>query len=264
MHVPIFIKTAIAKVLCARMVGKVVCRLYKNKIPWRGFTIDVSTDQVQPEDKASLYFGLYESAEFRFCNKYVQDNWNVLEIGAGIGAITCLLRKLIGCHGWLRAVEANPGCVEVVRRNLTLNHGTNDRTDIVWAALDYSSPDSLTVPLALGDSHTTSKVEHGKDSILVPRSTLSELLTASPTNGTLCLVADIEGAEAGFILRDPRGLSRFRWLIIEFHQTEFLNRPMSPDDLISLCEEIGFRIIDRYGNVVVLMKASTSSVNDRK
>jgi FkbM family methyltransferase len=255
MRVPIFIKRFIAGFLCHRIVGRIVARAYQDRIPWNGFTINVRGDIVRPQEKASLYFGMYESAEYRFCRKYVQSGWNILELGAGIGVITCLLRALIGRQGWLRTVEANPLCVDTIAENLKQNHGADDETDIIWGALDYSSPHSVEVKLALGASHTHSRIDSAEGTVLVPRLALNELLRGSPSNGTLCLVADIEGAEAGFILLDSETLGKFGWLIMELHETKFQDRLLTAEDLLFHCESIGFQLIDRYGNVVVMTNA---------
>lgn len=235
------------------MTGIFISRLYGSYIPWRGQLVNVSGDYISPELVAALFFGLYESAEFRFCQKYIKAGWNVLELGAGIGAMSAALRKIIGKDGWLRVVEANPALLDNIRRTLAANFSPDDQTEIIWAAVDYTLSAEM-ISFELGPSHIQSRVGYGEQAISVKRSTLKDLLKTSPSGG-LCLVADVEGAEAGFILRDGQNLRRFDWIIAELHDTVFCERSVTVADMILYCEKLGFRLIERYGNVVALNRA---------
>lgn len=62
----------------------------------------------------------YERTEADLARKYLGPDSRVLEIGAGVGFIACLCRRDLG-HLPYAVVEANPGLIDLIARNLDLN-----------------------------------------------------------------------------------------------------------------------------------------------
>jgi len=83
------IKVGIAKILTANLVGQVVAIAYANEIPCRGLRFSTADPQIHPGVKASLFWGLYESAEIRFVNAYLPRSIDVVELGSSIGVVSC-------------------------------------------------------------------------------------------------------------------------------------------------------------------------------
>jgi len=89
MQAMLSLKIAVAKFVTARLIGELVAVAYRNKIPFRGLRFSTADPQIHPRVKASLFWGLYESAEIRFVNAYLPRSIDVVELGSSIGVVSC-------------------------------------------------------------------------------------------------------------------------------------------------------------------------------
>ena len=247
------IKLILAKVLCSNLVGNLIGFFFKNRIPslvFRDLKFDCSSNQISSSVKAQIFFGIYESAEYRFCKKYVPINANVIELGSSIGLISSFLyrnkspKKII-------AVEANPELKPVIASNFILNFVTNYK--IISKAIGLGKSENLW--FSRGSDNTTGVISDKQSlgAIKVECITLSDLIEEENFDNYV-LICDIEGGEVDILQDTGNGLDRCDMMIIEIHRVEREGREYSIDDIVYEIQAKEFKIIDRYGNTFVFSK----------
>lgn len=254
-YIPLNLKSKIAEVICHPAIGNIISLIFKNRIPFQGFIIDTNSVFVTSSIKASILWGIYESAEIRFINQYLRRDLDVVELGGSLGVTACNIRKIINHSAKLVCVEANPNLVDKIQLNLNLNC-QNSNFVIVNKAIDYKGQN--TVSLELGNNNTVAKVVNNRaiDNKVhqVAAVSLSDLLDEYEIDEYV-LVCDIEGAELGIIRHDAVGLSRCRQIIIELHEDSANNERSNIEEMLkTLIDVCAFKLRDRYGRVCVLEK----------
>lgn len=217
-------------------------------------SIATSASGVGPKTAVSVFLGTYEASEVRCVKKYLPTNLPVLELGAGIGVVSShIVRKLHA--GPIVCVEANRGNLELLRQNIATNNRNDVEVQVVTAAIDYSP--SGTVELKFGSGHLDVAVS----SAALGRADLPQSAVKAVTVGQLvdewdsyCIVADIEGAETGFILGTEPAFDRCELLIIELHNSQYHDKEVSIPELVAGLEDRGFALVHRDGSVYVWCK----------
>jgi FkbM family methyltransferase len=227
--------------------------IYRDKIPSGRCVIDTSDPIVTPWVRSLIFWGFYESAELRLVEKYLPATLDVVELGASLGVVSAHIGRRLESGRQLISVEANPALVASLRANIASN-APQVRASVHNNAV-FSGPDRPEfVELAFGDSNLAAWIRQpgdGAQSCRIRTATLSELLAAHGI-GPYALVTDIEGAEAGLLLSEREALASCKLLIAELHDTEWLGRKFSVQDLVRLAiDEVGFVLRDQYRNVFV-------------
>jgi len=247
------LKKAVAKVICHPLVGAGLARILRDNIPNRGCWFHTNSPAVSSRSKAYLFWGLYESAEYRFVHRYLDPDLDTVELGSGMGVISCHIARRLHTGRNLLCVEANPALLALLSANLGRYAG-HVHTTRVHGALDCSQPSGGNVSFAVDSDHLLSRVggAHSNRSIVsAPSISLSHLLKEH-IRGPFQLVMDVEGAEAGLLEFDGASLGECRRVIAELHATTLGGKPYSVEDLRNRFESyLGFRRLDRYGNVFV-------------
>lgn len=247
------IKKLLAKILCHHYVGCSIAILYRNHIPSGGLRFYTGGDVVAPTSKATLFWGLYESAEVRFVRSYLNTERPVVELGSSLGVVSAHIAQRLRPGTPLVCVEANPRLLAYVERNVRTNRPDVDIT-VMGAAIDYTrSVGSMTL-LACGDRTTTSRLASAESSshqtVQVTTTTLADIVRSTAL-GRFTLVADIEGAEAGLFATDVAVLDKCDQLIIELHDTTWSDGRVTVADMTEWIVNMGFSAIARHGNVFV-------------
>ena len=250
------LKSALAALLTRRGVGRAAAAALRDRIPWRGCVIRTDDPAVEPGTKAMLLFRIYESAEARFVTRYLSAGRDVLELGSSVGAMGSLILRKLEPDRRLVAVEANPRLLPLLRRNLA-HHADGRSFAVEHAAVCHPPGDGPAgeVELLLGASLTSrlpvgSEAAQGERAV-VPAARLRDLV-ARHRLSRYSLVCDIEGAEAGLVLREHEALLACEQAVVELHASEHEGVRYSPDELCALfTARHGFRLRDRYGNVAV-------------
>lgn len=97
----------------------------------------------------SIYFDSYEYMVRKVLTKRLRHSTGFLDIGANIGYYSLIASRLMP-SGAVYAVEANPNTLQVLRRNLSLNHCANVEV-FPFAVSDYDGVTDMFVPL--NDTH---------------------------------------------------------------------------------------------------------------
>src|SRR5262249_15314646 len=249
------LKRSIANAICHPLIGGAIGKIARERMVFDRFVIETSSPLITPRTKALLFWGLYESAELRFLNRYLRTDLDVVELGSSIGVISCAIRTRIHPERKLVCVEADPQLASLTRSNLEANR-LSANTSILANAIDYHDQNEWSMSFCAGADNLTGSV--GRMTTGVARTEMTTLASVlhDESIDEFALVSDIEGAEAGIILRDPIALRRCVQIIIELHPTTFEGRPVSAylmrDALISVH---GFSLVAAHGPVFVFEKA---------
>jgi FkbM family methyltransferase len=236
--------------------GRVISRLFNDRIPTHGCTIDMSCPLISPDTKAQLFWGSYERTEIRFALRYLQNDLDVIDLGSSIGMIGSLLARRLRPACRMICVEAHPGLVPVVAANVSRN-APAARFTVLNRAVDYATNSGFSQLMPSVWSHS-GKIGDGEGGIRVKSTTLSEILREQGINEYL-LVADIEGAEAGLLLEDTHALLGCRQMVIELHNTSFRGKWITSEEMARvLAERHGFNLLDNYGAVYAFARPARS------
>ena len=255
---PLKIKTPLARVLCAPPCGRLLAVLFRDRIPCRGLTFVTSSPHVTAGAKAKLFWRLYENTEIRFVSKYLPVGVPVVELGSSIGVLSCFIKKRIGTAARLVCVEAHPEFGQIIAQNLSNNHLLAN-VDIVNTAVSVPGCESVTFttcPDNVSGRIRPDDVGLAGQTVTVAAASLCRIVSEHGLT-QFCLVCDIEGAEATFILGDPGSLAQCSHCIIELHDTTHLGRRVYADELLeALIARAGLSLVDRRGAVCFLRRDS--------
>lgn len=148
-------------------------------------------------------------------------------------------------------VEANPTLVKIIESNFNLNEFVNFRIYNVAITEDKTENTYFNA----GEDNTTGFISTNKNanSILIESKSLSEIVSISGFDN-YSLVCDIEGAETNFILSDKGALERCAFIVIELHDFIFEGSKIEPNQLKVELVNLGFEIVEEYGNVIAAKK----------
>lgn len=243
------LKMNIARALCAPPIGRLIGRIFADRLPFHGAMIDTSFPFVSPITKAQIFWKFYESGEIRFLHRYLRRNLDVVELGSSIGVMASQVLRLQDPQRRLVCVEANATLIEALARNTAV--ARPGRVRIVSSAIAYPEREGAHEHFALGGSTIEGHMTPHKteQSIEVRTTSLSRILSEADV-GDYALISDIEGAEAGILEHDSSALARCRQILIELHPTTIAGRAVSVDDMIDiLVNRQHFRLLDRHGPV---------------
>lgn len=190
--------------------GRLV-ELLGNKVRIDGALVDVSDPLIPTKDKAPLLKRTYERPE-RLLLQALPTQYPVIELGASIGVLACIVNRQLADPTRHIVVEANPELIPILERNRTLN---NARFQIENVALAYNASE---ITFYLADKLVASSLHQNTGRpITVPAKTLSQLVEASGFE-RFSLVCDIEGAELDMVKHDLEVLrARVPYLLLEQH-----------------------------------------------
>ena len=256
-------KILVAKLICHPLIGRLISRVFQDRIPSRVCVILTASDEVLPSIKASIYWGIYESGELRFIQRYLLCNLDVVELGSSLGVVSSHICHKLNPGRRLVCVEANPRMLPLIDKNTHVN-SAGARVEVVHAAIHYSTRRPEHVSFSLGGDNTNSRItgaDTPQTTIQVPVLALSEILQKHQI-GNYTLVCDIEGAESGLINCDARALEHCQQIIIELHASEWGGQQFTIYELQEQFEKVpGFRLRDQHGPVYVFERCPSSSEN---
>lgn len=250
-----FFRKILGKILCSSPVGWLIGIIFRNRIKNGNCTIDTSCDTVLASTKARLFWGVYETAEIDFAKKYLNPDYDVIELGSSIGVLASHVSKIIKHNRKILCIEANQTLLGCLKKNLEFNSGNNN-FEIVNAAIYYGekkfvefsvSPNSL-------DSHVGSNSK-SKKIISVPAITLSEIIKKYSVE-YYTLICDIEGAEKAIFDYDADALKYCKQLHIEMQENEIVgSEVIRINDVINLlATKYNFKVRDNFLGAYVLDK----------
>jgi FkbM family methyltransferase len=192
------------------LIGRLV-EIGGNRVTLDGLTFALDNSLIRTRDKSTVCRGLHEAPELALVRTRLVTALPVIELGGGIGIVSCNINRMLAHPGDHIVVEANPDLIPTLETNRRLNRCLYQ---VRSAALAYG--DEQTV-LAI-DSWATSRVGGGGTRRAVVATTTLAKLVRESGFPQVNLVVDIEGAEADLVEREGALLAqRVRTLILETH-----------------------------------------------
>jgi len=193
-----------------RAIGRRVERR-GNQVTLQGLTFSVDNPLISVREKALIYMGIHEAPEIRLARRHLDARLPLIELGGGIGVLSCMInRNLIRPRDHI-VVEANPELIPTLELNRQRNRC---QFRVMNVALAYDGPE-----IELGiDSLAASRVgAPGQRRVRVPATTLESVVRETGF-ARFNLMVDIEGAEVALVEREGGLLGRrVQVLILETH-----------------------------------------------
>lgn len=164
-----------------------------------------------PHGRELLLDGIYEWKERYAAKHFIRRDLPVVDLGASLGVVSCLLNRRLVYPDRHVAVEANPDVFEMLQKN-------RDHNGCKFEALHRAIGPNGTVNIHYGNGAITGGAfAPAAFSAQVPTITLSEIAATKKLN-QFSLICDIEGAEIELIDSEIEKLkSSVAVIVIEFH-----------------------------------------------
>jgi len=198
--------------------------------------------------KTQIVTGIYESAELRFIEQFLPNDYDVIELGGSLGIVSCYILKKISDDKSVIVVEADQGLAGILAHNLRSNF-PDRKFQIINKAIAYENVNFSPSSTSLSGQAVFSSGSEG-----VARITLAEIVNL--LNKPYSLVCDIEGMEASLFSNEFRSLNLCRAIIVEADGgfSKRMNKVLSPNDLKVLICSKGFTVVGEYGPVFAFEK----------
>jgi FkbM family methyltransferase len=239
------LKLWVAKVVAGNLACHVIGILSGKRIRHQGLWLDARSSDFSPRVRAQMFWGIYEGAETRMIRSLLRDSTTVVELGSSLGITTAHIATVMSPGDRVICVEANPQLVPGLMRGC-LDALRPFRLEVIHAAVaDHCGTTVLAMSPETGSSRVAVPRLH-ESAVEVPALTLKEILHRAGV-AEFDLVADIEGAEATFLLRDPDVLAGCQRAVIELHESVVGSGKVRISDLLAAAIGAGFQIVSRRG-----------------
>ena len=184
--------------------------LLEKKYHTDGLVFDIPKDATRLVDRARFRRDTHELDERDLAKRHIRPDSVVLELGACLGVVSCVINRLLKDGRNQVAVEANPRLIDTLQRN----RDQNGCGFVVEQALISRSSDGT---FYLSDCFVMSSGDVPEGTrIQVPVTTV-EQLEAKHGRKFDTVFMDIQGGEHGFFLENEALLSRVHTVILELH-----------------------------------------------
>lgn len=201
-----------ARLLSYDEVGRWAERL-GNRTRLNGIAIDMDNQLLPEYFKGLIVVDLYEQDERQVILEYLPTDVPVIELGASIGVVSCMVNRRLKAPDKHVVVEANPELIRTLKKNHDIN---GCQFAMIEAAIGYGS-DTVTF-FSNGMSLVGSIYLGGGEKWEVRTRTLQSIAEEASFD-RFTLICDIEGSEIGMIehemdfIREHVGL-----LLMETHE----------------------------------------------
>jgi FkbM family methyltransferase len=208
-----------------------------------GMTYSVESPNITRGHKSTLLFGLHEMEERHLVKAWLPRRFPVIELGGGLGVVSCLANRIIDDPERHMVVEANPLMIPVLERNRSLN---DSKFEVINRAIDYGRETTLLPidPAFVGSN--LAAVGEVSDTVEVRTATVEEIADGAGFE-QFSLIADIEGVEEQVILKEiPKLGERLRFAMFEMHPCILGGEIVG--HLMDVMKQNGFRLLERRGD----------------
>lgn len=178
-----------------------------------GVTLDLNNDALDTRTKRGFFEDSFEKPELDLIDRFI-DGGDVVELGAGIGFVSCYVNDRIGEQDTHVAVEANENLIPTLHENKRLNECTFQVEHAAYA------PEGGIIDFHLQDQYPSGSVrdERGEESSVRVEATTVETLATENDLDEFTLLADIEGSETDLVRSELEFLEQnCRRIVVEFH-----------------------------------------------
>lgn len=225
------------------------------QVLWKGRKTEVRLNQcvfnlsrvTNSSIRIELITDKYESAERRAVVRYVRRNMPVVELGGSMGVVACVTNKLLEIPTAHVVVEANPLAIPQLELNRKLN---GCQFEIVNRAIAYGTS---SVTFSPSSDLAGSSITRAGDQAPVTVDTVGLAdLVRDRGFGRFNLVCDIEGLEYDLVCQEGDVLKKADTVILETHARYIGEEKFGM--MLTKLEELGFRIVEQIGFVLVLQR----------
>ncbi len=186
----------------------------KELIDIKGVTICIGHPVFSKYMKNELRKGMYEKYESNEIEKIIQKGERILEIGAGIGFVTCVMAKNKNVEKIL-SYEAHPELINVIKDTLSRNNVDVNKVEIRNAVLCHDTAQE-TRDFYIHEDFWASSLLPMKDAKLIEKIGIEHFNKVVEDFQPTLIVCDIEGSELE--LFGQSNLTGVRSVFLEIHQ----------------------------------------------
>lgn len=199
--------------------------------------------------------GTYEYGERTALGGVFNPDLPLIECGASIGVLACLVNRRLRHPEAHVAIEANPSLLPLLERHRTLNGA---RFEILPAAVAYGAAE---VEFAVSGDSLASSLQGDGRRVRVPAVTLGGVAEQHGF-ARFGLVCDIEGAEMEILRHDEATLvERAAWVVMESHQ-DAAGRDLA-GDVVAWFTSRGFRHVSSTHTVHAFLGPAVTTPDGR-
>jgi len=241
--VPLFLGQALHQPLTVRLRGGLQFRVRTAMDVWVIKETCLDHDYENPGNRVSSVGTADTSDRRNPVSMRLQDNWTIIDIGAGLGDFAAYAAQR-SPNGRVLAYEPFPESFALLQQNVALNNLSNVEARPYAIA---AKPGSLALNIGRGEAVQHSTTQAGANTIDVQAITLPQVFDDHGLDRCDFLKMDIEGGEYA-ILRgvDASLLKRVQLIALEYHD----NTPAGQhDELVRLLQSNGFQVQVRLNPV---------------
>jgi FkbM family methyltransferase len=249
-----------------RILGILAPAFWRDRAPWyagrslkllkSSVRLDGNKYVVPKNEQAEWFQGLLWLERYEVCERYAALKWldpalPVIELGAAIGVVSCLVNSGLRERTRHICVEANPALIPVLRQNREHN---GCQFVIKHGALAYGA---VSVQFGVSDAFVESSTmaRNAAHWVEVPAVQLERVLVDAAIE-ECSLICDIEGTELDLVAREGDCLRRrVRTIVLEVHPEQ-----LGSDGINTLRDELarlGFAEQWRMDDVWVMRQAGS-------
>lgn len=207
-----------------------------------GLEIGVPKPPLTDHERWMVRTGRYERAEAWAAAEVVDPDRPVVELGGGIGVVSCVVNRELRSPGDHVVLEMDPDLVPILEDN-------RDRNDARYAvrggAIWYGKRSPRLDPERGAVSHQAPASSGG--GVEVEARTLADLVEGF--DGEVNLVSDVEGQEMALVREEPEVLrERVATIVAELHPRTY--GPSQTCALVDEIRELGFEPVFQLDNVL--------------
>lgn len=221
--------------------------LFEKTYKVEGLDLLIPFDLTDIKFRGQFPINFYEKQERRYLKQFLPKNATVLELGACLGVVSCIVNRLLDSPEKHVAVEANPRLIPVIEANKHRNHcGFHIENCMVSSKKTNIFFIGKTILMS-------SNRRQSAEPISVQGKTVAELEQQHGLKFDT-LVMDIEGGELDFLRENRAKLPEFRVVFMEIHPHRDILSPQEVAECEAILQEAGFEKVIDETNFWVLLR----------
>jgi FkbM family methyltransferase len=197
--------------------------------------------------RLQLLRGTYEDLERRAVAVHVDPALPVIELGACIGVVACIVNRRLHDPSAHVVVEANPNVLPILEENKRRNQC---QFEILNAAIAYDRASVAYFPS--GEFQGGSLRRLNRDATATVPATSLKKIAEERGFAAFTLICDIEGHECEMVAHEAETVKRARAIILETHGRMIGEEKNT--EMLGRLRAAGFHVADEEAQVVVLKR----------
>ncbi|MDX5594183.1 FkbM family methyltransferase [Pseudovibrio sp. SPO723] len=208
-----------------------------------GLRFEIPKQFTSSASRGRFMVGAHEWNERRLITRYLSSDAHVLELGGGLGVVSCVINRRLADPARHVVLDADPRAVTALTQNRNLNGA---RFSIVHGVISAREQETVYLAPTIGGSSLCRR--QGRKTVKVPGYSIEELERQHDLSFD-CFIVDIEGSELRWAEENKDALRQVQLLVLEVHPTK-----LSEAELVrlrNLLRECGLFLIDELYEVEV-------------